>query len=148
MEFSIIDFFFEPFPINLIFYGMQLKGITLVQATLFQVYLGDSAYGPWTRVVYSTLPDPRKTDRRISSVPAYSYSISPRCAQYVRFRIVSWYGSGGGLQYFSTCPLGISSLDYKYRIIPIIFISFHYEIFLKLKQWPMVLYFHSKTCFQ
>jgi len=75
----------------------------------FEVYLGDSAYGPWTRVVYSTLPDPRKTDRRISSVPAYSYSISPRCAQYVRFRIVSWYGSGGGLQYFSTCPLGCDS---------------------------------------
>ena len=25
-------------------------------------------------------------------------------------------------------------------------LSFHCEIFLKLKQWPMGLYFHSKTC--
>merc|ERR1712126_74848 len=79
----------------------------------FEVYLGDSQYGPWTRVVYSTLSDPRKTYRNIRSVPSNSYYISPRCAQYVKFRIVSWYGSGGGLQFFSTCSL---RCDYGWKL--------------------------------
>jgi len=69
----------------------------------FKVYLGDSEFGPWTEVLHDSLDDPKGTIKKTSSIPASRFSISPKCAQFVKFRMISWYGVGGGLQYFSTC---------------------------------------------
>ena len=54
----------------------------------------------WTKVLNEILQDPRE----IGDVPAERFEIKPTCAQFVKFQIISWYGNGGGLQYFSTCP--------------------------------------------
>jgi len=72
----------------------------------FKVYLADSEYGPWTEVLHDFLEDPRNTNEAEASVPPRFFNLTnPICGQYVRFQIISWYGVGGGLQYFSTCPL-------------------------------------------
>jgi len=72
----------------------------------FKVYLADSEDGPWTEVLHGFLDDPRNTNATEASVqPQYFYLENPTCGQYVRFQIISFYGLGGGLQYFSTCPL-------------------------------------------
>jgi len=72
----------------------------------FKVYLGDSESGPWMEVLHDFLDDPRGTEEHRSSVTPSIFSINPKCAQFVKFQIISWYGKGGGLQYFSTCPAG------------------------------------------
>jgi len=72
----------------------------------FKVYLADSENGPWTEVLHDFLDDPRNTNATEASVPPRVFNLpNPTCGQYVRFQIISWYGNGGGLQYFSTCPL-------------------------------------------
>jgi len=72
----------------------------------FKVYLADSEDGPWTEVLHDYLEDPRNTNPAEASVPPRVFYLpNPTCGQYVRFQIISWYGEGGGLQYFSTCPL-------------------------------------------
>ena len=71
-----------------------------------KVYLADSENGPWTEVVHDILDDPTKINATEASVPPRYFNLAkPTCGQYVRFQIISWYGNGGGLQYFSTCPL-------------------------------------------
>merc|ERR1712198_246919 len=72
----------------------------------FKVYLSESENGPWTEVLHDNLTDPRGTNPLEASVPPRIFNLpNPTCGQYVRFQIISWYGLGGGLQYFSTCPL-------------------------------------------
>jgi len=80
----------------------------------FKVYLADSENGPWTEVVHDILDDneiynnilDEKINATEASVPPQYFQLpKPTCGQYVRFQIISWYGNGGGLQYFSTCPL-------------------------------------------
>merc|ERR1711915_531155 len=71
----------------------------------FKVYLGETENGPWTEVLHDKLDDARKTNQNLTSVPAQVFSINPTCGKFVKFEIISWYGEGGGLQYFSTCPL-------------------------------------------
>jgi len=71
----------------------------------FKVYLGETESGPWTEVLHDHLEDARDTDQTVASVPARKFSINPTCAKFVKFQIISWYGEGGGLQYFSTCQL-------------------------------------------
>jgi len=70
----------------------------------FKVFLGDNENGPWTEVLSSTLLDPRGINETIASVPLTVFDIAPKCAKYVKFKIMTYYGLGGGLQYFSTCP--------------------------------------------
>lgn len=62
----------------------------------FKVFLSTGAYGPWRLVVSSELPD----SRRMNPVPAKEYTFYPIKARYVRFQLVSYWGEGGGLQYF------------------------------------------------
>merc|ERR1712098_807156 len=71
----------------------------------FKVFLGDNENGPWTEVLSSTLPDPIGIDETIASAPLAVFGIEPKCAKFVKFKIMTYYGAGGGLQYFSTCPL-------------------------------------------
>jgi len=50
--------------------------------------------------------DPEYINATEASVQPQVFKLpNPTCGQYVRFQIISWYGKGGGLQYFSTCPL-------------------------------------------
>jgi len=72
----------------------------------FKVDIADSENGPWTEVLHDFLPDPRNINPNVTSVPLSKFHLPyPTCGQYVRFKIISWYQWGGGLQYFSTCPL-------------------------------------------
>jgi len=81
----------------------------------FKVYLADSEDGPWTEVLHDYLEDPRNTNPIEASVPPKVFYLSnPTCGQYVKFQIISWYGWGGGLQYFSTCPLKCEKEHYPF----------------------------------
>ena len=64
----------------------------------FKVFLGNSSSGPWEEVVHQTLEDSREqTDPR----PVKRFPFEKTEAQFVRFQQMSFYGSGGGLQYFA-----------------------------------------------
>ena len=45
-----------------------------------------------------------KDPRNVGDIPPVSFNISPVGASFVRFQLLSYYGNGGGLQYFSACP--------------------------------------------
>ena len=63
----------------------------------FHVYLSIDGHGPWTKVLEDTLPDERRED----SIRSKSYKIHPTRARFVRFLLISYWGRGGGLQYFT-----------------------------------------------
>ncbi len=53
----------------------------------------------WSRVLIGTLPDIRR--KRCRNQPGnIVFTFRPRIARYVRFSVRSYYGVGGGLQYF------------------------------------------------
>ena len=83
----------------------EFKVITIYiftkQIFLIQIFLGDNEAGPWTEVLHENLPDARGIDESVSLVPAISFQISPSSAKYIKFKVMSWFGHGGGLQYFS-----------------------------------------------
>ena len=57
----------------------------------------NSANGPWFEVLAGTLPDAR----RVKNVPTMSFALRfPVPTQFIKFQIESYYGFGGGLQYF------------------------------------------------
>ena len=64
----------------------------------FRVYLSNDQNGPWTRVLSGRLEDSR---HKPDPLPVMKYQISPTVARYVKFELYSWYGQGGGLQYFA-----------------------------------------------
>ena len=74
--------------------------IKIISFMSFKVFLGDNESGPWKEVLHDYLKDPRN----VGDIPPVSFNISPVGASFVRFQLLSYYGSGGGLQYFSTCP--------------------------------------------
>ena len=53
----------------------------------------------WVKVLEETLEDPRPMN---DPLPLVEFAIAPTFARYVKFEIISFYGSkGGGLQYFA-----------------------------------------------
>merc|ERR1719510_2513211 len=64
----------------------------------FKVFLSDSSEGPWEQVVHQTLEDSRQQE---DPLPVQKFSFSERAAQFVKFNQISYYGHGGGLQYFA-----------------------------------------------
>jgi len=64
----------------------------------FRVSLSDSPAGPWKEVVTDTLPDSRQL---LDPLPLEAFSFPTTAARYVQFELLSWYGNGGGLQYFN-----------------------------------------------
>ena len=64
----------------------------------FKVFLSDSSTGPWEEVVHQTLEDGRK---QADPLPVQTFSFSERTAKFVKFNQISYYGDGGGLQYFA-----------------------------------------------
>ena len=64
----------------------------------FKVFLSDSSVGPWEEVVHQTLEDSRQ---QADPLPVQTFPFSERTAKFVKFNQISYYGSGGGLQYFA-----------------------------------------------
>ena len=64
----------------------------------FKVFLSsESPDGPWEEVVHQTLEDSRQQP---DPLPVQTFPFSERTAKFVKFNQISYYGMGGGLQYF------------------------------------------------
>ena len=64
----------------------------------FKVFLSDTSDGPWEEIVHQTLEDSRQ---QADPLPVQKFPFSERAAQFVKFNQISYYGHGGGLQYFT-----------------------------------------------
>ena len=64
----------------------------------FKVFLSDSSEGPWEEVVHQTLVDSRQ---QADPLPVQIFPFSQRAARFIKFNQISYYGNGGGLQYFT-----------------------------------------------
>merc|ERR1711990_518721 len=64
----------------------------------FMVFVSVNKGGPWTLVVHKELQDSRQQS---DPLPVLSFSFSDRTARFVKFKLLSWYGVCGGLQYFA-----------------------------------------------
>ena len=67
----------------------------------FKVSISQYQAGPWSQVVYETLEDPRQQAEPLPVLEFPFSSGSEVSARFVKFNLISWYGSGGGLQYFN-----------------------------------------------
>ena len=54
--------------------------------------------GPWKEILDETLVDSRNQP---NPVDLQSFSFEAVTAGFVKFEVLSWYGIGGGLQYFN-----------------------------------------------
>ena len=63
----------------------------------FKVYLALAEAGPWTEVLSEELEDPRQDPLPL---PLHTFTFPPVQARFIRFKLISWYGPSGGLQYF------------------------------------------------
>ena len=59
-------------------------------------------------VIDETLADSRN---QVNPLPLQSFSFESVTARFVKFEVASWYGIGGGIQYFNIKKSGI---QYKY----------------------------------
>ena len=64
----------------------------------FTVHLALADSGPWTEILSEELEDPKDDPLPL---PLLTFSLPPTVARFIRFRIVSWYGGYGALQYFN-----------------------------------------------
>ena len=58
----------------------------------------ESDDGPWQMVLEMTLDDSRQ---QTDPLPVQEFSIPTTQGRYLKFELVSYYGNGGGLQYFN-----------------------------------------------
>merc|ERR1719500_766134 len=74
----------------------------------FQVELSESEDGPWKTVVGPfSLRDPRKENYN----QLYTYFFTPVKAKFVKFKMLSYYGFGGGLNYFMASKEDVNQED-------------------------------------
>ena len=68
--------------------------------------------GPWEEILDETLDDSRNHPNPLA---LQSFSFEAVTAGFVKFEVLSWYGIGGGLQYFNIEKSGdtISSIKIK-----------------------------------
>ena len=62
------------------------------------IHSEESQDGPWKIVLQKTLGDSRKQK---DPLPIQEFPIFPVEARFVKFELVSFFGNGGGLQYFN-----------------------------------------------
>ena len=63
-----------------------------------QVFVSTSLGGAWELVIEDRLEDSRtQTD----PLPVLEFEFQTRTVRYILFKLISYYGNGGGLQYFS-----------------------------------------------
>jgi len=66
----------------------------------FNLYLGDSPHGSWNQILKDyVLVDNRKKDPPPQKI--INFDSGSELGKYVRFDVIDYYGSGGGLQYFN-----------------------------------------------
>ena len=65
----------------------------------FSVSLRQNSEAPWEKVLRATLEDPR--GQQTDPLLLQTFSFQAMSARLVKFNLSSWYGWGGGLQYFS-----------------------------------------------
>ena len=56
-----------------------------------------SETGPWKQVLDGTLDDSRQQN---DPLPLQTFNFDPETARFAKFKLLSYWGSGGGLQYF------------------------------------------------
>ena len=59
--------------------------------------------GPWFEVVDESLPNSIRQD---SPLHKEEFSFASMTARFVKFNLLTWYGAGGGLQYFNVKKTG------------------------------------------
>ena len=75
------------------------NGFMLKRATKeFKVFLSMNPNGPWTEVLNDELPNDSGVDCDVSPK---TFTIKHTNAKFVKFLLVSYWGYGGGLQYFT-----------------------------------------------
>ena len=65
---------------------------------ILALFFSESEEGPWKMVLQTTLADGRQ---QTDPLPLQEFSIAPTQGRFVKFELVSYYGHGGGLQYFN-----------------------------------------------
>ena len=73
----------------------------------FMIFVGDNADGPWYHILNETLPDGRMEE---DPMPIHSFGTLGLKGSYVKFQQLSYYGLGGGLNYFAAYS-GVKSLQ-------------------------------------
>ena len=73
----------------------------------FKVSLSMTEKGPWEEVVHRKLRDSRN---HTDPLPVQVFSFNGRNAKFLKFDMLSFYGKGGGLQYFASHYSGIQKL--------------------------------------
>ena len=90
----------------------------------FKVSVSLYQAGPWDQVVFETLEDPREQTDPLPVLTFPFSSSSEVSARFVKFNLISWYGWGGGLQYFS-----VKKGRKIFRVLAMkIFSNNHYDI--------------------
>ena len=79
----------------------------------FKVYLGLAEAGPWAEVLSEELEDPRQDSLPL---PLLTFTLPPTKARFIKFKLVSWYGNGGGLQYFTPLLPSLGQLVSYYKV--------------------------------
>ena len=64
----------------------------------FTVSFSTSSAGPWNVAASGELEDSRQQE---DPLPLQTFTFNPISARFVKFEITSFYGTGGGLQYFN-----------------------------------------------
>ena len=70
----------------------------------FKVLVSRNEKGPWIEVLHKTLEDSRHQN---DPLPLKKFSFNGRTARYIKFEMITFYGNGGGLQYFAVHYSGI-----------------------------------------
>ena len=59
--------------------------------------------GPWEEVIDESISDSRQQEKPL---PFQKFNFDSVTARFVKFEVLSWYGAGGGLQYFNVLKTG------------------------------------------
>ena len=71
---------------------------SLCQLILCRLYTSPTGSEPWTKILEKELEDSRQT---LDPLPLQLIPVQKTIAsQFLKFELVSWWGMGGGLQYF------------------------------------------------
>ena len=64
-----------------------------------------SETGPWQQVLDETLEDSREQS---DPLPLQTFNFNPVTARFAKFKLISYWGDGGGLQYFTIKQTGLT----------------------------------------
>ena len=77
--------------------------------------MANTPEGPWTLALEKELEDSRQQEDDDPYRLQVMLLDTKVTMQFVKFELISWYGNGGGLQYFTVIPeTGILSLEFEF----------------------------------